>query len=155
MLSSEHQNTRFLLKTSKSGVLLWHSKLKIKHHHRARVTAMALVWSLARELPYATGTSKTKQNKTSKSRQHIAPGWSRFLYHFETLVRKNGFLYFLIIIIFFWLFVFSGAAPAAYGGSQARGQIGAVGATPRQSHSNARSKQSLQPTPQLTATPDP
>ena len=43
----------------------------------------------------------------------------------------------------------------AYGGSQARGLIGAVAAGLRHSHSNARSKPSLQPTPQLTATPDP
>ena len=43
----------------------------------------------------------------------------------------------------------------AYGGSQARGRIGAVAASLRQSHSNAESEPHLQPTPQLTATPDP
>ena len=42
----------------------------------------------------------------------------------------------------------------AYGGSQARGLIGAVDAGLRQSHSNAGAKPHLQPTPQLTATPD-
>ena len=42
----------------------------------------------------------------------------------------------------------------AYGGSQARGPIGAVAARLRQSHSNTRSKPHLQPTPQLMATPD-
>ena len=35
------------------------------------------------------------------------------------------------------LFAFSRAAPAAYGGSQARGLIGAVATGLRQSHSNA------------------
>ena len=45
------------------------------------------------------------------------------------------------------------AARAAYGGSQARGRIGAVAAGLR--HSNAGSEPRLQPTPQLTATPDP
>ena len=44
------------------------------------------------------------------------------------------------------------AAPAAYGDSQARGQIRAVAAGLHHSHSNARSEQQLQPTPQLTAT---
>ena len=48
----------------------------------------------------------------------------------------------------------SWAAPAAYGGSQARGPIGAVATSLRQSHSNAGSEPRLQPTPQLTATPD-
>ena len=44
----------------------------------------------------------------------------------------------------------SWAAPAAYGGSQARGPIGAVATGLRQSHSNAGSEPRLQPTPQLT-----
>ena len=48
----------------------------------------------------------------------------------------------------------SWAAPAAYGGSQARGPIGAIATGLRQSHSNAGSEPRLQPTPQLTATPD-
>ena len=46
------------------------------------------------------------------------------------------------------------AAPAAYGGSQARGPIGAVAASLQHSHSHIRSKPRLSPTPQLTATPD-
>ena len=47
------------------------------------------------------------------------------------------------------------ATPAAYGGSQARGQIRSVAAGLHHSHSNARSKSPLQPIPQLTAMPDP
>jgi len=64
---------------------------------------------------------------------------------------------FFFIFFFFCLFFFaiSWAVPASYGGSQARGQIGAVGTSLRQSHSNAGSEPRLQPTPQLTATPDP
>ena len=69
----------------------------------------------------------------------------------------------VIVIFFFCLFVFfvfvfffaiSWAAPAAYGGSQARGRIGAVATGLHQTHSNAGSEPCLQPTPQLTATPD-
>ena len=52
-------------------------------------------------------------------------------------------------------FVFSRAAPAAYGDSQARGPVGAVAAGLHHSHSNVGSQPRLQPTPQLTATPDP
>ena len=52
------------------------------------------------------------------------------------------------------LFAISWAAPAAYGGSQARGPIGAVAAGLRQSHSNAGSELHLRPTPQLTEMPD-
>ena len=55
---------------------------------------------------------------------------------------------------FFCLFAISWAAPAAYGGSQARGRIRAVATVLRQSHSNLGSEPRLQPTPQLTATPD-
>ena len=67
-------------------------------------------------------------------------------------------------MVFFCLFVvvvvvvvvaISWAAPAAYGGSQARGRIGAVATGLHQSHSNAGSEPCLQPTPQLTAMPDP
>ena len=62
---------------------------------------------------------------------------------------------FYLIFIFFGLFAFSRATPAAYGSSQARGRTGAVAAGLHQSHSNARSEQHLKPTPQLTAMPDP
>ena len=60
-----------------------------------------------------------------------------------------------ILCVCVCLFAFSRAAPMAYGGSQARGLIRAVAASLRQSHSNAGSEPRLQPTPQLTATPDP
>ena len=43
----------------------------------------------------------------------------------------------------------------AYGGSQDRGQIGAVATSLHHSHSHAGSKPRLRPTPQLTPTPDP
>ena len=58
-------------------------------------------------------------------------------------------------ITIFCLFAFSRATPSAYGGSQARGLIGAVAAGLRQSHSNTGSEPHLRPTPQLMATPDP
>ena len=66
-------------------------------------------------------------------------------------ILKHFIFYF---ILFFCLFAISWATPAAYGGSQARGPIGAVATSLRQSHSNAGSEAHLQPTPQLTATPD-
>ena len=62
---------------------------------------------------------------------------------------------FLKLFFFFFLFSLSLAAPPAYGGSQARGQIGAVATGLRQSHSNAASEPHLQPTAQLMATPGP
>ena len=58
----------------------------------------------------------------------------------------------LFLSFFFCLFR---ATPVAYGGSQARGLIGAAAAGLRHSHSNAGYELHLQPTPQLTATPDP
>ena len=75
--------------------------------------------------------------------------------------RKLNFYLFIFLSFVFLSFVvvvvvvaISWAAPAAYGGSQARGRIGAVATGLRQSHSNAGSEPRLQPTPQLTATPD-
>jgi len=67
----------------------------------------------------------------------------------------NAFNKGLHITKIFSFFAFSRAAPVAYGGSQARGPIGAVVTSLHQSHSNARSELHLQPTPQLTAAPDP
>ena len=48
---------------------------------------------------------------------------------------------------FFFFFFFFRASPVAYGGSQARGLIGAIAADLRNSHSNSGFKLHLQPTP--------
>ena len=56
------------------------------------------------------------------------------------------FLIFFIFIFYFFVFLLLlWASPAAYGGSQARGRIGAVAAGLHQSHShsNARSEPRL------------
>ena len=60
---------------------------------------------------------------------------------------------FVVVVVV--IVAISWAAPAAYGGSQARGLIGAVATGLHHSHSNAGSEPRLQPTPQLMATPDP
>ena len=59
-----------------------------------------------------------------------------------------SFFFFFVFLLFLW------ATLKAYGGSQARGRIGAAATSLRQSHSNAGSEPHVQPTPQLTATPD-
>ena len=64
------------------------------------------------------------------------------------------FTYIHLFFFFFVFFAISWAAPTAYGGSQARGRIGAVATSLCQSHSNAGSEPRLKPTPQLTATLD-
>ena len=51
----------------------------------------------------------------------------------------------LFFFFFFYFFAISWAAPAAYGGSQARGRIGAIATGLRQSRSNAGSEPRLQP----------
>ena len=53
----------------------------------------------------------------------------------------------LFILLFIYFSVFFRATSTAYGDSQARGLIGAVATSLRQSHSNAGSKPRLQPTP--------
>ena len=65
------------------------------------------------------------------------------------------FILFYFILFYFILFCLFRAVPVAYWGSQARSQIGAIAAGLHHSHSNARSKSRLQPTPQFMATPDP
>ena len=65
--------------------------------------------------------------------------------------RGQAFIY---EVFFFCLFAISWAAATAHGGSQAKGLIGAVVASLRQSHSNSGSEPRLQSTPQFTATPD-
>ena len=74
---------------------------------------------------------------------------------------STGFLILIISILliflkfYFILFFLFRVTLMAYGCSQARGPIGAVAADLHHSHSNARSELRLQPTPQLTAMPDP
>ena len=67
---------------------------------------------------------------------------------FKNVMLANSLIYLFIYFAIYW------AAPVAYGGSQARGRIGGVAASLRQSHSKAGSEHCLQPTPQLTAMPD-
>ena len=64
----------------------------------------------------------------------------------------DAHMFFFVVVVVFLLLR---AVPAAYGSSQARGPIGAIAAGLHHSHSNAGSESHLQPTPQLTATPDP
>ena len=62
---------------------------------------------------------------------------------FKVGVLNVGFKLFT----FFFVFLpFLELLPAAYGGSQARGRIGAIAAGLRHSHSNAGSEPRLQPT---------
>ena len=63
------------------------------------------------------------------------------LFNFFALELYEFFIFYLFF--YFCLFAFSRAAPAAHGGSQARGLIGAVATSLCQSHSNAGSKPRL------------
>ena len=67
----------------------------------------------------------------------------------------RSLIYFEFFFFFCPFFAISWAAPSAYGGSHARGQIRAIATGLHQSHSNEGSEPRLRPTPQLTATPDP
>ena len=84
----------------------------------------------------------------------ISMGWDP-LVKFSWFHRAKKCFLLNPAFFFFCLFAFSSASPTACGSSQARGRIGAVAASLCQSHSNQGSESRLQPTPQLTATPDP
>ena len=73
------------------------------------------------------------------------------VYSANNVFFPKGFILFYL----FCLFAISRVAPMAYGGSQARGQIGATAASLCQSHSNTGFEPYLQPTTQLMAMPDP
>ena len=62
---------------------------------------------------------------------------------------------YIYIFFFFGLLVFFRATAAAYGGSQAKGPIGALATGLHQSHSNVPSQPSLPRTWQLIARQDP
>ena len=93
-----------------------------------RPAAAALIRPLAWEPQYAA-VAALKQNRT-----------------------KTEESFYLFIYLFFAI---TWTTPVAYGSSQARGQRGAVAASLHQSHSNVGCEPRLQPTAQLTATPDP
>ena len=74
------------------------------------------------------------------------------------LYLSYSYCIYIYVFIFIYLFIYFclfRAAPTAYGGSQARGLIGAVVAGLYHSCSNMGSELHLLPTPQLTAMPDP
>ena len=84
---------------------------------------------------------------------NVLLGWG---HHFTMYTILNHYIVHLKYTQFFFcLFAISWATLMAFGGSQARGQIRAVGTGLRHSHSNSGSKPHLQPTPQVIAMPDP
>ena len=69
---------------------------------------------------------------------------------------KFSFLFFFLFVCLFVLnFCLFRAIPVAYASSQTRGPIRAAAASLHHRHSKKGSEPRLQPTPRLTATPDP
>ena len=84
--------------------------------------------------------------------KHLALHSIMYLFQYFFLLF---FLFLSFVVVVVVVVAISWAAPAAYGGSQARGRMGATAAGLRHSHSNASFEPCLRPTPQLTATLDP
>ena len=107
-----------------------------------RPVATAPIQPLAWEPPYAAGaaqeiattTTKDKKKKQKNQKTHHQNRSSQSLFFF------SSFVFFVVVAI-------SWAAPAAHGGSQARGQIGAVATGLHHSHSHAGPEPRLRPTP--------
>jgi len=137
----------------------------------ATATATVLIHPLAWERPCATflgAALKSKQKRTKVAPEagischlsYVALGlfpWPSGFAELASSLPSPSRLEFWRIFIFYFIlfFVFSRAAPVAYGGSQARGLIRAVATSLCPSHGNKRSELCLQPTPQLMATPVP
>ena len=102
---------------------------------------------------YGSTYRKCKIGKSSETGSGlvVAPGWRE---GGRVCWRKLGSDC-QSVSSFFFLFCLFRAAPVAYGGSQGRGLVRAVAVGLCQSHSTSGSEPRLQPTPQLTAMPDP
>ena len=101
-------------------------------------------------MPQAQAKKKTKdERQRAKQNKNVSkivePSQS------QVFSMDDGFL----SVFFLSFFCLSRATPTAYGGSQARGHIGAASAGLHHSHSNMGSELRLQPKPQLMATLDP
>ena len=114
-------------------------------------------------MPWEVALEKAKRQKKKEpkglfTRARRMPG-AKPVKSFPKLIHLDilfyFFLFYLLLLLFFVFLLFLWAAPTAYGGSQARGLIGAVATGLHQGHSSAGSKPRMQHTPQLTATPDP
>ena len=109
--------------------------LSTKHHTQVHLT----LWSDQTWYPYYT-ILRVKPNMRCDLPFSANPTSHRW--------EGQGWIYFLLSFLFFFLFM---DTPAAYGSSQAKGQIGAAAAGLRHSHSHTGSEPRLRPTPQLTA----
>ena len=141
----------------------------MKCRSRLRITAVAWVRSLARELLHVVGAAKKTPplniyqilkvlrplRQSQKLQRGVITVFKGKCVLLCTMTGRVSQYVFYLFIYLFCLFAFSRATPVAYGDSQARGLIGAVAAGLRQSHSNVGSQPHRQPTPQLTATPGP
>ena len=107
----------------------------------------------ARERQAGGGAWVSSVSKRSKSLKQVN-GIYILIYCYGSKIPC--FLNFFLSFSLFCLLVFFRATPMPYGGSLARGPIGAIAAGLCWSPINARSELRLQPTLQLTvATPDP
>ena len=115
--------------------------LAIKYNNRRKTTSCEL-WICVRMIPY-------RLNLYSKS----------MLRAIEMKIPALALFFFVCLFLVGFFLGGEGvafrAALSAYGGSQARGQIGATATDLHHHHSNTRSEPCLQPTPQFTATMDP
>ena len=104
---------------------------------------------------YMLETSVSELCTDCPMREKAHPVLRRYFGHFvdgRFLYFEDGICLFYFIIFYCLLFR---ATSTAYGGSQARSQIGATAAGLCHSHNNAGSEPCLQPTPQLMAMLDP
>ena len=92
------------------------------------------------------GTSRDLLHDSLSSQPYACPRW------FPTIISTKrwgrwvqGASFLVILFLFIYLLGFFRAWPLAYGGSQARGRIGAVDAGLSHSHSNAGSEPCLWP----------
>ena len=114
-----------------------------------RVTIIYYQWECKMVQPLWKRVSfKSKHPLHVQSRSHTP--WY-LLRGLENLCPDKNLYMNVYILFIFLFFLFFRAAPVAYGGSQARGQIRAVAAGLHHSHSKARSEPRLQLTPQLVA----
>ena len=132
----------------------------LQHHWLVLPGSVSLSANEEIGLAVSRPSSASSDNMLTLNSFVLKFSWPRNLWAGAALARNIGSclpLMFInqLLFLFFLLFYPFSAAPAAYGGSQARSGTGAVAASLRYSHSSIGSKPHLWPTPQLTAMLDP
>ena len=145
----------FFFSTSPKNFFTYKSAVKYASHKFSILTIFKIFYFIFIFYLFILMAALTEVG-SSWSRDWLWAAAAATLHHLTSCAGPGSNLSCCSGILFFpFIFFFLRVTPVAYGSSQARSQIRTATASLHHSHSNTRSKPCLQPTLQLTATPDP